>query len=550
MPPTWATNWSPAIVCADQGTEAGIKAQRERIAILKEKLAALGTAQAKRLALLADYLVKKSVWIVGGDGWAYDIGYGGLDHVMASGRNVNILVLDTEVYSNTGGQASKSTPIGASAKFAMAGKALPKKDLGMIAMAYGNVYVAKVAMGAKDVQVAKAFQEAESYDGPSIIIAYSHCIAHGYDLVKGCEQQKLAVDSGHWPLFRYDPRRVEQGEGPLQMDSSAPKIDLGSYVRNETRYRMVEQQNPEHFRHLLAMAQREVTNRFATYENLAKLTMPIKDVDARSRQEVRVSLTSEAGPGAPAPAPRASAPGALPFRRSGRQERLNLVSHPPWRPYHESEDHLPGPAAGASRSWWAPRPLANDLDMVRRLEDAGVAAITMPSLFEEQITREQFGTLYDLEAGSESFAEATSYFANVGDIRLGPDNYLDQIRKVKAAVKVPGDRLAQRRHRQRLAGLRQADPAGRRRRPGAEPLLPGHQPPGDRRDGREARAGDRPHGQVQRDHPPGGQAFALLHLPGRTSPRCWKAPAPTPWCCSTASTSPTWTSRPWKWSPA
>ncbi|MDR3669929.1 MAG: pyruvate:ferredoxin (flavodoxin) oxidoreductase, partial [Holophaga sp.] len=199
------------IVCADQTTEAGIKAQRERIVILKEKLAALGTAQAKRLALLADYLVKKSVWIVGGDGWAYDIGYGGLDHVMASGRNVNILVLDTEVYSNTGGQASKSTPIGASAKFAMAGKALPKKDLSMIAMAYGNVFVAKVAMGAKDVQVAKAFQEAESYDGPSIIIAYSHCIAHGYDLVKGCEQQKLAVDSGHWPLFRYDPRRVEQG---------------------------------------------------------------------------------------------------------------------------------------------------------------------------------------------------------------------------------------------------------------------------------------------------------------------------------------------------
>ncbi len=266
------------LVNADQGTETGIKAQRERVAVLKEKLAALGTPRARRLALLADYLVRKSVWIVGGDGWAYDIGYGGLDHVLASGRNVNILVLDTEVYSNTGGQASKSTPIGASAKFAMAGKALPKKDLGMIAMAYGNVYVAKVAMGAKDMQVVKAFQEAESYDGPSIIIAYSHCIAHGFDLVKGCEQQKLAVDAGHWPLFRYDPRRVEVGESPLQMDSAAPKIELGAYVRNETRYRMVEQQNPEHFRHLLAMAQREVTNRFATYENLAKLTMPVKTV--------------------------------------------------------------------------------------------------------------------------------------------------------------------------------------------------------------------------------------------------------------------------------
>jgi pyruvate-ferredoxin/flavodoxin oxidoreductase len=267
------------LATADQSTEAGIRAQRERVAILKDKLAALGTPRAKRFAQIADYLVKKSVWIIGGDGWAYDIGYGGLDHVMASGRNVNILVLDTEVYSNTGGQASKATPIGASAKFAMAGKSLPKKDLTMIAMTYGNVYVAKVSMGAKDMQVAKAFQEAESYDGPSIIVAYSHCIAHGFDLVKGCEQQKLAVDSGHWPLFRYDPRRVLAGEAPLQMDSAAPKVELGSYIRNETRYRMIEQQHPEHFKQLLAMAQREVTNRFATYENLAKLTMPVKDVE-------------------------------------------------------------------------------------------------------------------------------------------------------------------------------------------------------------------------------------------------------------------------------
>ncbi|WP_373432537.1 pyruvate:ferredoxin (flavodoxin) oxidoreductase [Geothrix sp. 21YS21S-2] len=266
------------IVAADMSTEAGIKAQRERVAILKDKLASIATPEAKRLAILADYLVKKAVWIVGGDGWAYDIGYGGLDHVLASGRNVNILVLDTEVYSNTGGQASKSTPIGASAKFAMAGKSLPKKDLGMIAMSYGNVYVAKVAMGAKDMQVAKAFVEAESYDGPSLIIAYSHCIAHGFDLVQGCEQQKLAVDSGHWPLFRFDPRRVAEGQGPLQMDSPAPKIDLATYILNETRFRMVQQQNPEHFKHLLAMAQREVTNRYATYENLANLTMPVKTV--------------------------------------------------------------------------------------------------------------------------------------------------------------------------------------------------------------------------------------------------------------------------------
>ncbi|MGA2079470.1 MAG: pyruvate:ferredoxin (flavodoxin) oxidoreductase [Holophaga sp.] len=271
------------LVNADQTTETGIKTQRERVAVLKEKLSALGTPRAKRLTLLADYLVKKSVWIIGGDGWAYDIGYGGLDHVLASGRNVNILVLDTEVYSNTGGQASKSTPIGASAKFAMAGKSLPKKDMCMIAMSYGNVYVAKVSMGAKDMQVVKAFQEAESYNGPSLILAYSHCIAHGFDLVKGCEQQKLAVDSGHWPLFRFDPRRIEQGESPLQMDSSAPKIELGAYVRNETRYRMVEQQNPEHFKHLLAMAQREVTNRFANYENWARLTMPVRTVDGEEK---------------------------------------------------------------------------------------------------------------------------------------------------------------------------------------------------------------------------------------------------------------------------
>jgi len=264
------------IVNADQTTEAGIQAQRERIVVLKQKLQAMGTPEAKWFEMLADYLVKKSVWIVGGDGWAYDIGYGGLDHVIAQNRNVNILVLDTEVYSNTGGQASKSTPIGAAAKFAFSGKTQPKKDLGMIAMAYGNVYVAKVAMGSRDAQTVKAFLEAESYEGPSIIIAYSHCIAHGYDLVQGCEQQKLAVDSGHWPLFRFDPRRVQQGESPLIMDSGAPKIELGAYVRNETRYRMVEQMNPEGFKHLLAKAQREVTNRLAVYENMAKLALPVK----------------------------------------------------------------------------------------------------------------------------------------------------------------------------------------------------------------------------------------------------------------------------------
>ena len=264
------------IATADQTTEAGIKSQRERVLGLKQKLAGLKEPEAKMLLDLADYLVDKSVWIVGGDGWAYDIGYGGLDHVLASGRNVNVLVLDTEVYSNTGGQASKATPMGAGAKFAMAGKSMPKKDLSMIAMAYGGIYVAKVAFGFRDAQTVKAFQEAESYHGPSLILAYSHCIAHGYDMAHGCDQQKLAVDSGHWPLFRFDPRRLEKGEPPLQMDSGVPKVPLGTYVRNETRYRMIEQQNPEHFKKLLDQAQLDATNRYSIYEQLAKLSVVAK----------------------------------------------------------------------------------------------------------------------------------------------------------------------------------------------------------------------------------------------------------------------------------
>ncbi len=208
-----------SILGADQSSEAGIAAQRERVIELRKKLAGIASFDARWMEKITDFLVRKSVWIVGGDGWAYDIGYGGLDHVIAQNRNVNLLVLDTEVYSNTGGQASKATPIGASAKFAMAGNARAKKDLGMIAMAYGSVYVAHVAFGAKDAQTVKAFLEADSYDGPSIIIAFSHCIAHGYDLEKGLDQQKLAVDSGYWPLYRFDPRRTAQGENPLQLDS-------------------------------------------------------------------------------------------------------------------------------------------------------------------------------------------------------------------------------------------------------------------------------------------------------------------------------------------
>ena len=262
------------ILEADQTDEIGVVKQRARIAELRKKLAGVKTAEARRLDFLADYLVKKSVWAVGGDGWAYDIGYGGLDHVLAQGRNVNLLVLDTEVYSNTGGQQSKATPMGAAAKFAMAGKEVPKKDLGMLAMTYGNVYVARVAFGAKDAQTVRAFQEADSYQGTSIIVAYSHCIAHGYDLAYGCEQQKLAVDSGMWPLYRWDPRRIPLGESPLKLDSAPGKVDIGKYMRNETRFRMVEQMHPKRFEMLLERSRQQVRNRFLAYEHLAKLAMP------------------------------------------------------------------------------------------------------------------------------------------------------------------------------------------------------------------------------------------------------------------------------------
>jgi len=259
---------------ANMGSEAGIAAQRQRVAALKTALAGIKGAEAQRLALLADYLVRKNVWIVGGDGWAYDIGYGGLDHVLSTTRNVNILVLDTEVYSNTGGQASKSTPTGASAKFASAGKEVGKKDIGLMAMAYGHVYVARVAFGAKDVQTVKAFQEAESYDGPSLIIAYSHCIAHGYDMAYGAEQQKLAVDSGVWPLYRFDPRRPAQGLPPLQLDSGDPKVPAKVYMRNETRFRMVEKLDPERFKRLLMSAEKQARQRVAIYKQLSGLTVP------------------------------------------------------------------------------------------------------------------------------------------------------------------------------------------------------------------------------------------------------------------------------------
>jgi pyruvate-ferredoxin/flavodoxin oxidoreductase len=255
----------------DQSTEAGIAAQRQRVELLKERLSAVDEPAARDLLSLADELVNKSVWIVGGDGWAYDIGYGGLDHVMAMGRNVNILVLDTEVYSNTGGQASKATPRAAVAKFAAKGKGLPKKDLGMIAMSYGYVYVAKIAMGGSDQQTLRAFLEADAYDGPSLIIAYSHCIAHGYDLVKGLEQQKLAVQSGFWPLFRYNPELVDQGKNPLTIDSKKPTISFSDYAYNETRYRMLLQSDEQRAEMLMNQAENDVASRWELYQQMAAM---------------------------------------------------------------------------------------------------------------------------------------------------------------------------------------------------------------------------------------------------------------------------------------
>jgi pyruvate-ferredoxin/flavodoxin oxidoreductase len=262
-------NLAQAILKADQKTEAGIVAQRERVKELKAKLKEIGTPEAGYLLDVADALVKKSVWIVGGDGWAYDIGYGGLDHVLASGRNVNILVLDTEVYSNTGGQASKATPRGAVAKFAAGGKPSGKKDLAMMAVSYGSVYVARVAMGSSDMHTLKAFQEAEAFEGPSLIIAYSHCIAHGYDMAFGMDQQKAAVNSGYWPLFRYNPDLTAQNKNPFQLDSRAPSIALKDYIYNETRYTMLVKSNPEHAKKLLDEAQEDVNSHWKLYDYMA-----------------------------------------------------------------------------------------------------------------------------------------------------------------------------------------------------------------------------------------------------------------------------------------
>ena len=262
-----------AIRDADQSTQEGIEEQRQRVAELKRLLEQDDSDLAQTLLSVADYLIKKSVWIIGGDGWGYDIGYGGLDHVLASGKNVNVLLLDTGVYSNTGGQMSKATPRGAVAKFAAAGKDMPKKDLGMIAMTYGNIYVAQIALGANMNQAVKAFQEAEAYDGPSLIIAYAHCIAHGYDLRYGNDMQKDAVNSGFWPLYRYNPMLAAEGKTPLVLDSKAPTMDVEEFMYRQNRFKILRAADPERAERLLEAARSDVASRWKMYEQLAALDL-------------------------------------------------------------------------------------------------------------------------------------------------------------------------------------------------------------------------------------------------------------------------------------
>jgi pyruvate-ferredoxin/flavodoxin oxidoreductase len=284
-----------ALLNATQKDEADIFEQRQRVDILKERLSKINSPAAKQLLAVADMLVKKSVWIMGGDGWAYDIGYGGLDHVLASGRNVNVLVLDTEVYSNTGGQASKATPRAAVAKFAAGGKPGPKKDLGLMAMTYGNVYVASVAMGAKDEHTLKAFLEAEAYDGPSIIIAYSHCIAHGIDMTTAMTDQKVAVESGQWLLYRYNPERELAGENPLMLDSRAPTRKVQEYLLQQTRFKMLTKSKPGVAERLWKQAQKDAEHRYHLYESMAtrKLDAPAPAKEAGDKGSAAEKSTTE-----------------------------------------------------------------------------------------------------------------------------------------------------------------------------------------------------------------------------------------------------------------
>ena len=327
------------ILEAPQLRESELRAQRERVAELERRLDGLTDRRSLICAASIDHLIRRSVWIVGGDGWAYDIGSGGLDHVLASGHNVNVLVLDTEVYSNTGGQMSKATPLGAVAKFAAAGKTMPTKDLALQAIAYANVYVARVAMGADPQQTLTAFREAEAYDGPSLLIAYSHCIAHGDEMRDGLDQQYRAVASGHWPLIRYDPMVRAAGGNPFLLDSPRPRMPLADYRKGELRFRALANSDPAEAERLLGLAQQTVDQRWRIYEEMA--TRSAQRFPGRRPQRALMELSTN---------------------YMGLQLRNPLV-------------------ASAS-------PLSYTVDGVRRLADAGVGAVVLHSLFEEQLREE------------------------------------------------------------------------------------------------------------------------------------------------------------------
>ena len=391
---------------AVQETEADVVLQRERVDRLREALARVDgphASDARHLLALAGDLVRKGVWIIGGDGWAYDIGFGGVDQVLSSGRNVNILVLDTEVYSNTGGQASKATPRGAVAKFAAAGKGTAKKDLGAIARSYGNVYVAQVSMGANDLQTTKALLEADAWPGPSLVIAYSTCIAHGIDMSKSMSHQKDAVKSGYWPLYRFHPSEIESGH-PFKLDSSAP-IDPDRRLRGDR----------DALRRPPADASRARRGARGAGPGRCRRALALLPAARRHRTH---------GPPRPSTRPRHRAGRrercGLPLRRrGGRGMTVDLRTR-----YLGLELRSPIVASAA--------PHNGEPAMARRLEAAGVGAIVLPSLFEEEILAEELGLNRSLEQGTEHFAEALDYFPAVDTFVGAADRYLARLERVKA----------------------------------------------------------------------------------------------------------------------
>ena len=387
------------VVDAPQDTENEVREQRRRVADLVDELRGLGNddPDVRHLLALADDLVTKGVWIIGGDGWAYDIGFGGLDHVLASSRDVNILVLDTEVYSNTGGQASKATPRGAVAKFAASGKGTAKKDLGALAMAYGTAYVAQIALGANDAQAVKALLEADAWPGPSLVIAYSTCTAHGMDMSRSMEHLKDAVRSGYWPLYRFQPTAAEGGQ-PFKLDSRAPSMPVRDFVASEARFAILSRTHPERSEHLLELIQADVDERWRYYEQLAAM-----------------SRTMRRRGGATATAPTRT--------RGGRR--------------HEPAGHeLPRPRA-AQPARGLGEPLHQAPESALRLQESGAAAIVLPSLFEEEVVNEEVELSEALEQGAENFAEALDYFPAVDAFESTADRYLATIGKMKEQLDVP-----------------------------------------------------------------------------------------------------------------